>query len=78
MPDLADLKLAEVKEIIKVTPEQINAGFDQINHHDVDTLLHVGGALGIVAMIVATVVWMALLAFGNVRQRAGEIGILIT
>jgi maleate isomerase len=40
-------------DIIKVAPERVFAAFDEIDHDDVDTLLHVGGALGTVAMIEA-------------------------
>lgn len=51
VPYTTSLGVKKSEEIINVTPEQINAGFDQINHDGVDTLLHVGGALCIVAMI---------------------------
>ncbi len=37
--------------IIKVTADQISEAFQKITHDDVDTYLHVGGALGMVSMI---------------------------
>ncbi len=51
VPYTAALDIKKSEDIINVTLEQIQAGFAKINHDDVDTLLHVGGALGIVAMI---------------------------
>ena len=51
VPYTTSLGVKKSEEIIKVPIEQIHAGFDQVNHDDVDTLLHVGGALGIVGMI---------------------------
>lgn len=51
VPYATSLGVKKSEEIINVTVDQIHAGFDEINHADVDTLLHVGGALGIVAMI---------------------------
>lgn len=51
VPYTTSLRVKKSEEIIKVTVDQINAGFEEIDHADVDTLLHVGGALGIVAMI---------------------------
>ncbi len=45
------LKVAESIDIINVTVEQILAAFREIDHDDVDTFLHVGGALGMVDMI---------------------------
>jgi maleate isomerase len=51
VPYTTSLGVKKSEEIINVTVDQIRAGFDDINHADVDTLLHVGGALGIVAMI---------------------------
>lgn len=51
VPYARSLGVKKSEEIINVPVEQIHAGFDEINHGDVDTLLHVGGALGIVDMI---------------------------
>ncbi len=51
VPYATSLGVKKSEEIINVTVDQIHAGFDEINHDDVDTLLHVGGALGIVALI---------------------------
>jgi maleate isomerase len=51
VPYTTSLGVKKSEEIINVTVDQIRAGFDDINHADVDTLLHLGGALGIVAMI---------------------------
>lgn len=51
VPRTASLEIKQSEDIIKVTADQINAGFEQIDHDGIDTLLHVGGALGIVAMI---------------------------
>ena len=51
VPYATSLGVKKSEEIINVTVDQIHAGFDEINHTDVDTLLHVGGALGIVGMI---------------------------
>ena len=51
VPYSTSLRVKKSEEIIKVTVEQIYAGFDEIDHDDVDTLVHVGGALGIVGMI---------------------------
>jgi maleate isomerase len=51
VPYTTSLEIKKSEEIIKVTVDQINAGLEAIDHDDVDTLLHVGGALGIVAMI---------------------------
>lgn len=51
VPYTTSLRVKKSEEIITVTVDQINAGFEEIDHADVDTLLHVGGALGIVAMI---------------------------
>ncbi|MFB3102027.1 MAG: hypothetical protein ACE1ZV_02075 [Alphaproteobacteria bacterium] len=51
VPYTTSLNVKKSEEIINVTIEQIQAGFEAIDHDDVDTLLHVGGALGIVGMI---------------------------
>lgn len=51
VPLTTSLEIKKSEDIIKVAVDQINAGFEQIDHDDVDTLLHVGGALGIVGMI---------------------------
>ncbi|MBF0276484.1 MAG: hypothetical protein HQM13_01775 [SAR324 cluster bacterium] len=45
------LKVKKSEEIIHITVEQILAAFQEIDHDDVDTFLHLGGALGIVGMI---------------------------
>ena len=51
VPYTTSLGVKKSEDIIKVTLDQVHAGFDEINHADVDTLLHVGGALGIVGML---------------------------
>lgn len=51
VPYTGSLNVKKSEDIIKVTEDQIRAGFAEINHPDVDTLLHVGGGLGIVGMI---------------------------
>lgn len=51
VPYTSSLEIKKSEDIIKVTVDQIHAGFEKIDHDDVDTLLHVGGALGIVGMI---------------------------
>ncbi|MFT5181584.1 MAG: maleate isomerase [Alphaproteobacteria bacterium] len=51
VPYTTSLRIKKSEEIIKVTVAQIHAGFEEIDHKDVDTLLHVGGGLGIVGMI---------------------------
>ena len=53
VPYTTSLNVKKSEEIINVTVEKIQAGFEEINHDDVDTLVHVGGALGIVGMIEA-------------------------
>ena len=45
------LKVSESIDIIDVGAGQILAAFREIDHEDVDTFLHVGGALGMVDMI---------------------------
>lgn len=47
----AALQVKTSAEIIKVHVDAIHAAFDAVNGADVDTILHVGGALGIVDMI---------------------------
>jgi maleate isomerase len=51
VPYDAWLEVKESIDIIKVTVDQILEGFRSNDHADVDTFLHVGGALGMVAMI---------------------------
>ncbi len=51
VPYTTSLMVKRSEDIIKVTLDEINAGLADIDHDDVDTLLHVGGALGIVGMI---------------------------
>jgi maleate isomerase len=50
-PYTTSLEIKKSEDIIKATVDQIHDGFAKIDHDDVDTLLHVGGALGIVGMI---------------------------
>lgn len=45
------LDIARPEDIIGVSPDEIEAVFARIAHDDVDALLHVGGALGVVGMI---------------------------
>ncbi|MDP6926909.1 MAG: hypothetical protein QGG84_07470 [Rhodospirillales bacterium] len=45
------LEVKESIDIIKVTVNQILQSFQRNDHEDVDTFLHVGGALGMVSMI---------------------------
>ena len=45
------LKAKESKDIINVTLDDIVGAFDTIDSDDIDTILHLGGALGIVSMI---------------------------
>ncbi|MEP5155380.1 hypothetical protein [Planktotalea sp.] len=45
------LEVATSKRIIDVPPEDIIAAFERVATEDVDTILHVGGALGVVDMI---------------------------
>lgn len=51
VPRTASLDIKKSEDIIKVTVGQIQTGFEAIDHDGIDTLLHVGGALGIVGMI---------------------------
>jgi len=45
------LDVDKPEKIIDVTPEQITGAFAEIAGEDVDALLHVGGALGVVGML---------------------------
>lgn len=45
------LKVATSRSIIDVPLEEINAAFERVSTPEVDTILHVGGALGIVDML---------------------------
>jgi len=47
----ACFQVATSARIIDVTVEAINAAFDEVGASDADTILHVGGALGIVDLI---------------------------
>lgn len=47
----ACFQVATSARIIDVTVDAINAAFDEVGASDADTILHVGGALGIVDMI---------------------------
>lgn len=51
MPYSAWLKVEDPKDIIKVSVDQILEAFDTDGFEDVDTILHVGSALGIVSML---------------------------
>ena len=51
VPYHAGLQVKKPEDIIKVTLDQAREGFRKIDHDDVDTFLHVGGALGIVDML---------------------------
>lgn len=51
VPYATSLMVKKPEDIIKVTVEQAIAAFEEINKPDVDTLVHVGGALGIVSML---------------------------
>lgn len=50
-PHATWLEVKESRDIIKVTVDQILDAFKRNDHEDVDTFLHVGGALGMVGMI---------------------------
>ncbi|NQV98950.1 MAG: hypothetical protein HQ483_04585 [Rhodospirillales bacterium] len=85
------LGVKESKDIFKVTVEQIIAAFDTPGFQDVDTILHVGSALGIVGMLNeletrlgrpivssnAAAYWYALRQFG-IRDTRADIGKLWT
>ena len=49
--DATWFQVATSKRIIDVTVDEINAAFERVATPDVDTILHVGGALGIVDML---------------------------
>ncbi len=51
VPYATCLDVKESIDIIKVTVDQILEAFKRNDHDDVDTFLHVGGALGMVSMI---------------------------
>ncbi len=51
VPYAVSLKVEKSEDIIKVQRDQVIAAFEEINKPDIDTLVHVGGALGIVSMI---------------------------
>lgn len=51
VPYATSLMVKKPEDIIKVTVEQAIEAFEEINKPDVDTLVHVGGALGIVSML---------------------------
>lgn len=51
VPQTASLQVKTSDKIIDVPIDAINAAFDQVNTDDVDTILHVGGALGVVEML---------------------------
>ena len=50
-PYSAWLHVTDPKNIIKVTVDQILEAFDTDGFGDVDTILHIGGALGLVSML---------------------------
>ena len=51
VPNATWLKVATSDRIIDVPVDDINAAFDRVDGVDIDTFLHVGGALGIVDML---------------------------
>ena len=51
VPETTWLKVKTSDKIIGVSVDSIHAAFDKVNTEDVDTILHVGGALGIADMI---------------------------
>lgn len=51
VPVTAWLQVKTSDRIIGVSIDDINAAFDKVNTPEVDTILHVGGALGVVEMI---------------------------
>ena len=51
VPHATWLEVKRSEDIIHVPVEDVHAAFDRLNHDDVDTFLHVGGALGIVDML---------------------------
>lgn len=50
-PNITWLKVATSDRIIDVPLDEINAAFDRVDTDDIDTFLHVGGALGIVDLL---------------------------
>ena len=48
MPYHAGLQVQKPEDIIRVGPKEALEAFRKLDHDDVDTFLHVGGALGIV------------------------------
>ncbi len=51
VPYHAGLQVKKPEDIIRISHEEALAGFRKLDHDDVDTFLHVGGALGIVDMV---------------------------
>ena len=51
VPETAWLKVNTSDKIIDVPIDAIHAAFDKVNTSEVDTILHVGGALGIADMV---------------------------
>ncbi|NKB53339.1 MAG: hypothetical protein GKR97_14135 [Rhizobiaceae bacterium] len=51
VPNATWLKVATSDRIIDIPVDAINAAFDRVDTDDIDTFLHVGGALGIVDML---------------------------
>lgn len=49
--DHAGLQVAEPRDIIKIGIDEAREGLRKVDHEEVDTFLHVGGALGIVDKI---------------------------
>lgn len=90
-PYAAWLKVADPKDIVNVTVDEILAAFETDGFDTVDTILHVGGALGIVGMLGeleaklgkpivssnAAAYWYALRRFGITDTR-DDIGVLWT
>lgn len=90
-PHAAWLEVKESRDIIKVTVDQILKAFDSKGFDEVDTILHVGSALGIVGMLTeleaklgrpivssnAAAYWYALRKFGITDTR-DDIGKLWT
>lgn len=51
LPNATWFEVQTSDRIIGITPEQVNEAFDRVDTEDIDTFLHVGGALGIVDML---------------------------
>ncbi len=51
VPETAWLQVKTSDKIIDVPLDEINAAFNKVNTEEVDTILHVGGALGIADMV---------------------------